>query len=191
MSGLATLLLIFSLGLTESPTQNEGIGELEKCESVPDDVARLACFDTYAARVKQRNSASLKAANSPAEKATQANEEQRKENFGLTDAEIARREAQTARQVTQSSEAATASAKAEKPAPEGVVARVETFARLNRSNKIRITLDNGQVWQEIDGAPFRGSVKPGAKVRIIERRLGGYQMTVPGRASPILVRRIR
>ncbi len=191
MSGLATLLLIFSLGLTESPTQNEGKGEFEKCASMPEDAARLACFDAYTARVRKQNSASLKAAKSQADKATQPKEEQRQNDFSLSIADRARREAQIEKQETQSSDPESMPAKSEKTVPESVVARVKTFTRLNRSNKIRITLDNGQVWQEIDGAPFHGNVEPGAEVTITKRRFGGYRMKVPGRSSAIFVRRIK
>jgi hypothetical protein len=191
MSRLAILILIFSLGLTESSAQEEGQGELQKCVSMPEDAARLACFDAYAARVRKQDSASLKAKNRQAETATPPKHQERQENFGLTNTEIARREAQAAEQETQSNEVASVPVKAEKLVPEGVVAHVEIFARLKRSNNIHITLDNGQIWQEIDGSPFRGSVKPGTEVRITERRFGGYQMKIPGRSSPILVRRIK
>ncbi len=187
MSGLATLLLIFSLGLTESPTQNEGKGEFEKCASMPEDAARLACFDAHAARVRKQNSASLTPAGSQTGEDTEGNEVQRKKNVGSTKPE----NAQTEQQETQSTDPHSVLAEPQKTVPESVVARVETFTRLNRSNNIRITLDNGQVWQEIDGASFRGSVKPGTEVTISKRRFSGYKMNVPGRSSAILVRRIK
>lgn len=184
MSRLATLLLIFSLGLTESPTQNEGKGEFEKCASMPEDAARLACFDAYAARVRKQDSASLKPAKSQTGEATQVKEEQPQMDVGSTKPENAEIE----KQETQFGYPPSRSQKTEQ---ESVVARVETFTRLNRSNNIRITLDNGQVWQEIDGAYFRGSVKPGTEVTISKRSFSGYKMNVPGRSSAILVRRIK
>jgi len=191
MSGLFFLLLIMALDVADSPAANAENEDFGKCVSVMEDAARLACFDAYAARVRKPDSASLKAKNSQAETATPPKNQKRPENFGLTNTEIARREAQAAEQEALSNEVASVPVKAEKPVPEGVVARVEIFARLKRSNNIRITLDNGQIWQEIDGSPFRGSVKPGTEVRITERRFGGYRMKIPGRSSPILVRRIR
>lgn len=187
MSGLTFLLLILLLDLTESPTQNEGKGEFEKCASMPEDAARLACFDAHAARVRQQNSASLKPAGSQTGEATEGNEVQRQKDVGSTKSE----NAQTEQQETQSTDPHSAPAESQKTVPESVVARVETFTRLNRSNNIRITLDNGQVWQEIDGTPFRGNVEPGAEVTISKRRFGGYKMNVPGRSSVIFVRRIK
>lgn len=191
MSGLFFLLVIMALDVADPPAANSENEDLGKCASVMEDVARLACFDAYAARVRKQDSASLKPRISPAETATPPKHQKRQEDFGLTNTEIARREVQAAEQEALSNEVAGVPVKAENLVPEGVVARVEIFARLKRSKNIRITLDNGQIWQEIDGAPFRGSIKPGTEVRITERRFGGFQMKVPGRSKQILVRRIK
>jgi hypothetical protein len=220
MSRLTALLLIFSLAPTVSLAQDAQEGGLEKCVAIPEDTVRLACFDAYAAQVRTQNTDSLKAAQRQAdnaaqveeeqrlvektiqheaEKAAQAKEEQRQKDFGLTDAVIARREAQKQAQKeaqkevdeTQSSEPVSKPAKASKPEPENMVAHVKEFTRNNRTKRIRITLDNGQVWQEIDGKPFRGSVKPGTEVTITKRPIAGYKITVSERSSSILVRRLK
>lgn len=240
MSRLAALLLIFSLTLTESHAQDAEEGGLEKCVAIAEDTARLACFDAYAAQVKTLYTDSLKAAQRQAEmaaqfqaekaaqaeeeqrqvekalqrqaeKAAQAKEEQRQKDFGLSEAAIARREAQKdaqkqaqieaqkevqkqaqkEAQVTQSSEPESRPAKPRKTVPENLVARVREFTRNSRTRRIRITMDNGQVWQEIDGEPFHGSVKPGTEVTIARRPFGGYKIVIPGRSASILVRRLK
>ena len=63
MSELATLILVFSLSLTESLTQ--GSGGLDECTSIEEDTARLACFDAYAARVKAQDTESGKRKSAP------------------------------------------------------------------------------------------------------------------------------
>ena len=231
MSGLVTLILVLSISLAGSLTQ--GNGGLEECTSIAEDTARLACFDAYAARVKAQNIESPKVEKRSVEQAVQAKEnqrqieeqwqieeqrrkeEQRQKDFGLTDAAIARRdaqkeaqkhaqeeaqkeaqkhaqeEAQKEAQESQSTEPESKPEKPTKPAPENLVAHVKEFTRNNRTKRIRITLDNGQVWQEIDANPFRGTVKPGTEVTIAKRRFGGYKIIIPDRSSTIFVRRIK
>ena len=191
MREIKTLLLLGALGLPASPSQVDAKDDLEECLSVRDDAQRLACFDAYALQVESQDTAEAQAANVHEEPAQSSEEKKVQDNFGLTESEIADREAEIARQRAETAEINSKAPVPEKPAPESLVARVETFTRLNRSNKIRIALDNGQVWQEIDGAAFRGSVEPGAEVTITERRFGGYKMSVPGRSSVILVRRLK
>lgn len=219
MSELATLILVFSLSLTESLTQ--GSGGLDECTSIEEDTARLACFDAYAARVKAQDTESAQAEKRSIEQAAQAKEEQRQieeqwqikeqrrkeeqrqKDFGLTDAAIARRDAQKearkqAQEVAQkearepqATEPESKPEKLTKPTPENLVAHVIEFTRNNRTKRIRITLDNGQVWQEIDANPFRGTVKPGAEVTIVKRPFSGYKMEIPERRAVIYVRRIK
>jgi len=164
---------------------------LEKCALIPEDAARLACFDAYTAQVKAQNTESLKETKTYTEKAAQAEEEQRQKDFGLTSVEKARREAQKEMQEAQSADPESKPAKPKKPMPESLVAYVKTFTRNNRTKRIRITLDNGQVWQEIDANPFHGKVKVGTMVTIIKRPFGGYKIKVPERSAPIFVRRLK
>ena len=209
MSELATLILVFSLSLTESLTQ--GSGGLEECTSIAEVSARLACFDAYAARIKAQDTESAQAEKGSVEQAVQEKEEQRQieeqwqikeqrrkeeqrqKDFGLTDAAITRRdaqkevrkqaqeEAQKEAREPQATELESKPEKPTKPTPENLVAHVKEFTRNNLSKRIRITLDNGQVWQEIDANPFRGTVKPGTEVTIAKRRFGGYKMEIPER----------
>ena len=219
MSELATLILVFSLSLTESLTQ--GSGGIEECTSIAEDSARLACFDAYAARIKAQDTESAQAEKGSVEQAVQEKEEQsqieeqwqikeqrrkeeqRQKDFGLTDAAITRRdaqkevrkqaqeEAQKEAREPQATELESKPEKPTKPTPENLVAHVKEFTRNNLSKRIRITLDNGQVWQEIDANPFRGTVKPGTEVTIAKRRFGGYKIIIPDRSSTIFVRRIK
>ena len=217
MSRLASLLLIFLFGLTEALAQGEETNELKECASVTNDLARLACFDALAAQSGKQGTASLTQVESQAGVTTEIKQEQRQLEPEPPEPEIEQQaESQTGvttevdqeqRQVAldpaepaiEQSETPESQfgfpestpEKSEKTVPEAVIAHVTTFARLNRSNNIRVSLDNGQVWQEIDGKPFRGNVEIGTEVTITKRRFGGYRMSVPGRSSSILVRRIK
>ena len=191
MWAINTVLLLGALGPAASPLQADGDGNLERCLSIQDDAERLACFDAYALQVRRQESAESRAGDVHDESAQSSSKNNPQDNFGLTESEIADRAAKFGRQREETGVANGKAPAPEKPLPEVLVARVETFTRLNRSNRIRITLDNGQVWQEIDGAAFRGSVQPGTEVTIVERRFGGYKMNVPGRSSVILVRRLK
>ena len=70
----------------------------------------------------------------------------------------------------------------------GTVAR---FERVGTGRRVRLTLENGEVWQETDGRRFRGTIAAGTEIVISERRFGGYQIRLPDRDTAILVKRIR
>jgi len=166
--GAVAMFFVTASGLAETPTQKKLESELEKCVDIPDKLARLACFDAFAVSViGPRDASPTHAASEPDQATVSVDVEQ----FGKPKPKP-------------------------KPDPEttrieGISARVKTFTRLSLSNRIRITLDNGQIWQETDGAPFRGTVRPGTEVTIVKGGLGGYRIKVPERSSPILVRRIK
>jgi hypothetical protein len=166
---------------------------LRSCIVITDDVKRLACFDAYAAAAERESigdpavsagglaGTSEPGQDGPSEKATNP--------AGLA-AVGAAVETHDDRVLADESFGLPA-APDEPDEAERVEAHVAEFMRLNRSNNIRITLDNGQVWQEIDGRPFRGNVEPGTRVTVTRRPFGGYKMSVEGRSSSIFVRRIK
>ena len=168
---------------------------LRSCIVMTDDVKRLACFDAYAAAAERGSigdpavsagglaGTSEPGQDGPSEKATKS--------AGLDPAGAG---AETRDDAVVADETFGLPAKRDEPdEPEAgrVEAHVAEFTRLNRSNNIRITLDNGQVWQEIDGRSFKGTVKPGTLVTVTRRPFGGYKMSVEGRSSSIYVRRIK
>lgn len=158
-----------------------------------DDVERLACFDAYAAAVEgKRIGGSAVSADGlaghdgpghdgPPERATNP--------AGVESAAVAAETPGDAMVVDESF--GLPATRDEPDEAERVEAQIVEFMRLNRSNNIRITLDNGQVWQEIDGRPFRGNVEPGTRVTVTRRPFGGYKMSVEGRSSSIYVRRMK
>lgn len=207
MSRLTTMLLMISFSPTVALAQDEGDGSLQKCASISEDAIRLACFDIYAAQPDSQKAVRLDAVKSYQEKVAKVKEKQRQKDFGLSEAAIARRGAQqeaqerAEKEATKSGHKAVKSinssdpesepAKLTKRVPENLVTRVKEFTRNHRTKRVRILLDNGQVWQEIDGKPFRGSIKPGTEVTIAKRPLGGYKIIVSGRSASVLVRRIK
>ncbi len=69
----------------------------------------------------------------------------------------------------------------------GVIAKLA----FSGSGRAIVTLDNGQVWRQIEGDtdPFRG--KQGEKATIERAILGSYSLTVEGRNQLIKVQRVR
>lgn len=191
MSKLFFLLLIVALDASAPSAATANNDDLAKCVLITDDTARLECFDAYAAGVGIHYPPTLVAEDGEADIAASPENRNRQQDSSASNTVISQANAPAAEQDAPSTETESVRHKAEEMAAASVSARVKTFARLNRSKKIRITLDNGQIWQEIDGSRFRGSVEPGTTVTITERRFGGYQMKVPGRSAPIRVRRIQ
>jgi hypothetical protein len=71
-------------------------------------------------------------------------------------------------------------------APRSMTAAV-TEARESRPNVFRVTLDNGQVWQQMDMDSLF-TVRAGDTVQIERGRLGGYRMARTGRGGSNWVR---
>lgn len=189
MSGLAPLLLAISLtSITDLPSDGYD-AQLAKCASIADDASRLACFDAYAAVVAKPDNSGPGPVGGKAVTAAPAAAASSSPDARPADAERATGSAEASSRTGSPGQLEGVSAAPE--TADAQVARIKTFIRLNRSKRIRITLDNGQVWQEIDGAPFRGNVQPGTEVTITERRFGGHKMTVPTRSAAIFVRRIK
>jgi len=166
---------------------------LSACRVITNDLERLACFDAYAAAVEGESiggsavsAGGLAGANEPGQDAPS---EKAANPAGPQPAGVA---AETRGDTVVADESFGLPAARDEPdEAERVEAHITEFTRLNRSNNIRITLDNGQVWQEIDGRPFRGNVEPGTRVTVTRRPFGGYKMAVEGRSSSIYVRRIK
>lgn len=190
MPGLATLLLTVSLAPVATDIQDQRDAQLARCASIPDDVARLACFDAYTGRAASKNAANAETAPNPVA-GISADAAEIPIEARSTEVERAPDQAQAESATARSGNAESSAAAAGEQEADIQVARIEAFVRLKRSNRIRITLDNGQVWQENDGAPFRGNIEPGTEITITRGRFGGYRMTVPMRSAAIFVRRVK
>ena len=166
---------------------------LGACTVITDDVERLACFDAYAAAVVAENiGGSAVSASGPEDNNEPRQDGPSERETNPAGLESVGEAAETRGDSMAADESFGFPATRDEPdEAERVEAQIVEFMRLNRSNNIRVTLDNGQVWQEIDGRAFRGNVKPGTRVTVTRRPFGGYKMSVEGRSSSIYVRRIR
>lgn len=162
LSSVLGLLLAAPLATAHNPMPDA----LQRCASIDEPSARLACFDRY----MQQNSPPEPEARASAPPPEEVSSETQPRDPEPVEAER------------------PAAVGPESP---GIVARVTDFQRLRRLRKVRITLDNGQIWQEIDGESFRGSIAEGTEVTIVERRFSGHKMILPDRSETIDVRRLR
>lgn len=187
MIKIAALSLVLLSAAVDAAAEVVTGSTIEECVLLEQDSARLACFDAYAKTVTQQDPEQTAA---PVEatpvEATPVETPAESKSVRAEPLEVppsTQEPPPWARDVVPE--------QAEKPEAKTLTARVESFVRLKRSDKVRITLDNGQVWQETDVGNFRGSVRPGAEVTIAERRFGGFKMSVPGRSAVIFVRRLK
>ena len=157
------ILLLPIVVLTAQPLLAAEDGLLE-CRQMEDDEQRVACYDEY---VDSRNAAPT--APPVTQQAQTVPDAQ--SLFGETDAE-AKRIVETTLAIEQ-------------------IDRIEatvTETRKSASKKLTVALDNGQIWRQLDGKPFR--LKRGEAVVIRKASLGSYLMEKEAGSRPIRVKRI-
>jgi len=77
----------------------------------------------------------------------------------------------------------------EKPeALDEVAARIEAVSR-DRSGKLVLQIEGGQVWRQVDSGDLTRQPKPGMAVRIKRASLGSYMLSLEGTHSGIKVHR--
>jgi hypothetical protein len=140
------------------------------CAPIVDDAARLACYDQAFGRPVSAGSAKAAApapavAVDPAVKA--------REDFGLSEAQ---------KRASEPSQRAPV-------APTGVTGKVVELTRSAVTGKATVTLDNGQVWTELEA--FSGVVlRKGDVVTIRTASLGSFLLVTP-RNVATRVRRLK
>lgn len=133
---------------------------LQRCRSVSEPAARLACYDGLADAAARPQAPAASAAAQPTSPATAAAADA---GFGLAE----RRRAETADWVRSSVGA--------------------SFAGWGPNSRIR--LDNGQVWQVVDGSSV--SLPQGGRNVVVRRGLfGNYQLEIEGLNTSPKVRRL-
>lgn len=144
---------------------------LYACTGMTDSQARLACFDAAVAELKQAQTAGEVSVVSRAEV-----QQAEKDTFGLDPAAQAK--------------AMTAVAPATAP-PELDVVKVTIASAEKRANgTFRFTLDNGQVWDQIDTGGPR-SLPRGAIEGEIRRAALGSFLLKPGNRAAVRVKRVK
>ncbi|RPH65628.1 MAG: hypothetical protein EHM83_05915 [Burkholderiales bacterium] len=179
MPRLSLVLLLLGLGFPVA----HAAGTAGGCVAIDDDRARLACYDeAYGRTATSRAGAPAVAAGAPvAAAATTAaaatvtpagppapSPEQSRQNFGLSAEKVL--------------------------GPQGGPTEIEAKVTAVQANEVTgravVTLDNGQVWQQLEASKATKRPRPGDKVVIREASLGSYLMVAPERGSA-RVRRVR
>ena len=159
MTTRRALLLLVTLFAAQAASADEAVPPaLQACARIADDGERLGCFDREIARI---------ASGVPAAAPVTPTE-----LFG------ANRETQ---------QAAAPAAVVQREELQEIVARATTVTAL-ADGRLRIELDNGQVWQQIATGTLL--VKPGMEVRIARGALDSFLLSTPAKRSA-KVRRIR
>lgn len=156
-----------------APGRAAAANDVQACVAIADDAARLACYDRAVGRTGSRPPAAAvaapaaAAATAPAAAAAAASDPAAE--FGLT-------------------EAAKRAKSPSKPAePQSISARVVSL-RWRKYGEFVVTLDNGQVWEQIEPMPA-ATVRIGDSVTVKKALLGSYTLVTAGKV-PTKVRRI-
>ena len=155
--------------------QEAPLDKVNACAGISKSEDRLACYDAAVAGLKQAQQSGGVAVVSREQVA-----EAEKQAFGLGTARLS--------DVTRPPEAKAAVA-----APEEIdsIKATITTAEKRSDGKFRFTLDNGQVWEQMENERnFRVRSTPGA-AEIRKALLGSFMMNVDGSSKAIRVRRIK
>jgi len=148
------------------------LSEIKKCQIIQKDKARLACFDNFAGTFVSDVEAGNKVVLDKASAETLM-----KENFGLKGDD--KKDAFSGNKET---------VDLEKPdRVEAMVSRVEK----NSTGKMRLYLENGQTWQQVDNTRVPMKKNDQNSVIIRKTSFGSYLMRVNGRKRGIRVKRVK
>lgn len=164
--------------------QEPPLTKVYACADVADGAARLACFDSAVAGLKQAQASGGVAVVSRAQI-----EKAEKEAFGLPTpslTELARSTAPAAPPVANSTAAATAPAP---PQPLDSITLTITALKQLPNGAYRFTMDNGQVWQQIDTYDLGRLTKTPMTAEIRKASIGSFMLKAGGRTA-VRVRRI-
>ena len=133
------------------------------CASITDDIERLACYDNAVGRLKAAEDAGEVTTISRAEVETV-----QREAFGFSLPSLPR----------------IAMPKLGGDSDDGEISEITsggTNIRESRGNGLRITLDNGQIWQQTDGRRVTYSKRKGVKEATVKQAaLGSFMMKLDG-----------
>ncbi len=165
-------LVMTAAGAGESWAQQSLTDRLYACTDLTDEKARLACFDAAVGELKQAQRAGEVAVMSRAEV-----QQAEKDSFGLDPLTQAR--------------AMTGVASASSPAADLDVVKVTITSAEKRANgTYRFTLDNGQVWDQIDTGGPRSLPRGAIEGEIRRGALGSFLLKA-GNRSVVRVKRVK
>lgn len=171
-------MLLFVLATWQVPAH--AADSLSHCVAIEDAAARLACFDAATGRPDRAGleradtAVATVAAPTTAPQATAKPQavpnrtpEQAAAEFGLSAAVLAEERGVT-----------------------GISATVRSVDQSAQVGRWKVTLDNGQVWEQRETGTDARRPKAGEQVQIEQAALGSYLMRVPGKGTH-RVRRVR
>ena len=181
-----------------SGASDELVAGVAKCATVPDNSARLACYDALAPQLKaaQSQPAPPVAPTPPTETADSRPWYDPGRIFGTSPAQQTRPEQFGAENLTPPKPPPPKPGEAPPPpepeALESVTAKVTDFA-LNPYGRFVVFLDNGQVWRQLEGDTDRARFrKDGGDTVVISRgALGSYNLVINDSGRAFKVRRVK
>ncbi len=185
------LLSIIALGAAAparaaSPV-DEAIDRALACRGVSGDAARLACFDAAVAGVE--NAKALRAAEAAAKKA--AKEQKKKEDFGLKGANVV---VMADTEENFGGEAVPEIRAAQEERRLKSITAVATTININSLKQATLTLDNGQIWKQLesdDQTLPRTSDGKSYGVTIKRSAMGNYMAVIEDLHRSIRVTRVK
>ena len=174
-------LILFALGLGFPAAH--AADTAAKCLGIDDDRARLACYDeAYGRTATTHASAPAVAAGAPVA-ATAA-------TAAAATATPARPPAPTPEQARQNFGLSAEKVLGPQGGPTEIKAKVAAVQANEITGRAVVTLDNGQVWQQVEETRATKRPRAGDEVIIREASLDSYLMVTPERGSA-RVRRVR
>lgn len=170
------------------------IDGMAKCATIADNTAQLACFDALAPQLKAAQAAPSAPEPQPPADARAWYDPGR--IFGTSPSQQTTPQQFGSENLTPP---APPPPKPGEPAPaaapqalESITAKVSDYA-LNPYGRITVFLDNGQIWQQLDGDTDRAYMhrSGGNTVEISRGIIGSYNMVVNGSGMALKVRRIK
>ncbi len=192
LAGLAVILIVACAA--EAASNDDVVAGLGKCAALTDSTLRLACYDQLAA-----------GATAPVQPALQSPvaappKEDAKSWFGLDVGGWFANETPPARQtkpeqfgseVLPPPLVAPGATPPAKPL-DSITATVDDFA-FNDSGHFTVFLDNGQIWQQLQGDADRARFSTHGKDQVMIERavMGSYELSIDGHSHVFKVKRIK
>ena len=154
--------------------QEAPLSKVYACAGISGAQERLACFDAAVAGLKQAEASGGVTVVTPEQKAAAA-----KQSFGFAEGGAAAQKAQ----------AAAVGAAPPPEQPDVVTVKIIEAVKA-RDNRHRFTLDNGQVWEQVETDKVQGIKTLPATAEIRKASLGSFMMKINDGRS-IRVRRVK
>ncbi len=183
MPRFSFVLLVFGLGFPAAHAADKAGG----CVAIDDDQARLACYDEASGRsavIRARGTAAVAGAPAAATAAKTA------PTAGTPGPAPAPTPSPSPEQATQNFGLSAEKVLGPQDGPSEIKAKVATVQANEITGRAVVTLDNGQVWQQVEATKATRRPRAGDAVVIREASLGSYLMMTPDRGSA-RVRRLR